>query len=37
MNGSIIDFDPDDPLTGSNSIKVTFDGTANCYIESSIP
>jgi hypothetical protein len=33
----IIDFEPDDPLTGSNSIKVTFDGTANCYIESAIP
>jgi hypothetical protein len=33
----IIDFEPDDPLTGSNSIKVTFGGTANCYIESSIP
>ncbi len=33
----IIDFEPDDPLTGSNSIKVTFGGTANCYIESAIP
>jgi len=33
----VIDFEPDDPLTGSNNIKVTFGGTANCYIESSIP
>lgn len=33
----VIDFTPDNPLMGSNSIKVTFGGTANCYIESSIP
>ncbi len=33
----IIDFNPDNPLTGSNSIRVTFEAPANCFIESNIP
>jgi len=32
-----IDFDPDDPMTGANSITVTFDGPINCFLEDSIP
>jgi hypothetical protein len=37
-NWLYIDFIPNGvALTGANYIKVTFSGTANCYIESSIP
>jgi hypothetical protein len=32
-----IDFDPDDPMTGANSIEVTFGGPINCYLDSSLP
>jgi hypothetical protein len=32
-----IDFDPDDPMTGANSIEATFGGPVNCYLDSSIP
>jgi len=32
-----INFDPDDPMTGTNSIEVTFGGPVNCYLQDSIP